>query len=165
MDSAGILSSIQPTDIAIFLVSCAACVYCFVLSKRLKALQDTKDGLGATITAMTQSVSAMSQATHDTRSRVENMATRLAQLIADGDKMCKRLEDTIMTMEQSQTGVANQVHAAQTELNVMMRDVLDQSRARIVEMTSLMRQMRALSDNAATNDMPPAHAPARAKTA
>ena len=39
---------IQPTDIAIFLVSFAACVYCFILSRRLKALQDTRDGLGAT---------------------------------------------------------------------------------------------------------------------
>lgn len=146
MDIQSIISSIQPTDVAIFLVSFAACVYCFVLSKRLRALQDTKDGLGATITAMTHSVSAMSQATHDTRTRVENMATRLAHLINDGEKMCKRLEDTIMTMERSQTGVTNQVHAAQTELNVMMRDVLDQSRARIVEMTTLMRQMRAMSE-------------------
>lgn len=165
MDTAGFLNSIQPTDIAIFLVSCAACIYCFVLSKRLKALQDTKDGLGATITAMTQSVSAMSQATQDTRSRVENMATRLAQLIADGERMCKRLEETIMMMEQSQTGVANQVHAAQTELNVMMRDVLDQSRARIVEMTSLMRQMRAMSESAASGHLPEAPAPVRAKSA
>jgi septal ring factor EnvC (AmiA/AmiB activator) len=95
---------------------------------------------------MTNSVSAMSQATHDTRSRVESMATRLAHLINDGEKMCKRLEDTIMTMERSQTSVTNQVHAAQTELNVMMRDVLDQSRARIIEMTTLMRQMRAMSE-------------------
>ncbi|MFN3607886.1 MAG: hypothetical protein ACK4Y9_02365 [Hyphomonas sp.] len=146
MDISSILNSIQPTDVAIFLVSFAACIYCFVLSKRLRALQDTKDGLGATITAMTNSVSAMSQATHDTRTRVESMATRLAHLISDGEKMCKRLEDTIMTLERSQTGVTTQVHAAQTELNVMMRDVLDQSRARILEMTTLMRQMRAVSE-------------------
>lgn len=146
MDISSTLSAIQPTDVAIFLVSFAACIYCIVLSRRLKALQDTKDGLGATITAMTNSVSAMSQATHDTRARVETMATRLAQLIGDGEKMCKRLEDTIMTMERSQTSMTNQVHTAQTELNVMMRDVLDQSRARIVEMTTLMRQMRAMSE-------------------
>lgn len=146
MDISSLISLIQPTDVAIFLVSSAACIYCFVLSKRLKALQDTKDGLGATITAMTNSVSAMSQATHDTRTRVESMATRLAHLISDGEKMCKRLEETIMTMERSQTNAANQAHAAKTELNVMMRDVLDQSRARITEMTTLMRQMRAMTE-------------------
>lgn len=162
MDITSILKTIQPTDVAIFLVSFAACVYCFVLSKRLRALQDTKDGLGATITAMTNSVSAMSQATHDTRTRVESMATRLAHLISDGEKMCKRLEDTIMTMERSQTGVTNQVHAAQTELNVMMREVLDQSRARILEMTTLMRQMRAVSDVSQIDAPAP---PPRAKSA
>lgn len=149
------LASIQPTDIAIFLVSFAACAYCIVLSRRLKALQDTKDGLGATITALSTSVSAMSTATHDTRTRVENMATRLAHLIGEGEKMCDRLEKTIMTMEGSQTAAANQVQAAQSELNVMMRDVLDQSRERIVEMTTLMRQMRYLQDMA-----PPVNAPA-----
>ena len=57
--------SIQPTDIAIFLVSFAPCIYCFVLSKRLKALQNTKDGLGATITALSTSISQMSSTTQD----------------------------------------------------------------------------------------------------
>ena len=61
--------SIQPTDIAIFLVSFAACIYCFVLSKRLKALQNTKDGLGATITALSTSIAQMSSTTQDTRVR------------------------------------------------------------------------------------------------
>lgn len=157
------LPNIQPTDIAIFLVSFAACVYCILLSRRLRALQDTKDGLGATITALSSSVSAMSAATQDTRTRVENMATRLAHLIAEGEKMCTRLESTIMTMEASQTSAANQVHAAQTELNVMMRDVLDQSRERIVEMTTLMRQMRTLNETA-RNNLEPVPSP-RAKSA
>ncbi|MFN3312029.1 MAG: hypothetical protein ACK46Q_01005 [Hyphomonas sp.] len=140
------IPSIQPTDIAIFLVSFAACAYCIVLSRRLKALQNTKDGLGATITAMSNSVAAMSTATHDTRTRVESMATRLTFLIAEGEKMCDRLETTIMQMETSQTKAADQVHAAQSELNTMMRDVLDQSRDRITEMSAMMRQMRYLTD-------------------
>lgn len=157
------LPNIQLTDIAIFLVSSAACIYCILLSRRLRALQDTKDGLGATITALSSSVSAMSAATHDTRTRVESMATRLALLIAEGEKMCSRLESTIMTMEATQTGAANQVHAAQTELNVMMRDVLDQSRARILEMTALMRQMRTLTETARKSHEPPP--PSRVKSA
>ena len=141
--------SIQPTDVAIFLVSSAACIYCIVLSQRLKALQSTRDGLGATIAALSKSISVMTATTHDTRTRVETMAGRLAELIDEGEKMCERLEGMIMHMEKAQTQVADQVHASQTELNMMMRDVLDQSRDRITEMTALMRQMRVMSDNVA----------------
>lgn len=84
---------IQATDIVIILVSFAACVYCFVLSRRLKALQDTKDGLGATIMAMTKSVAAMSSSTKETRSHVGEMAARLATQLEDARQTCIRLEE------------------------------------------------------------------------
>ncbi|MDP1556266.1 MAG: hypothetical protein Q8S09_06675 [Hyphomonas sp.] len=140
--------SIQPTDIAIFLVSFAACVYCFVLSKRLKALQNTKDGLGATITALSTSIAQMSSTTQDTRVRVESMATRLAHLIAEAEKTCQKLEATIASVDTAKASATDEVHTAQMDLYVMMRTVLDQSKERVAEMTGIMRQMRSMSDEA-----------------
>ena len=133
--------SIQPTDIAIFLVSFAACVYCFVLSKRLKALQNTKDGLGATITALSTSIAQMTSTTQDTRVRVESMATRLAHLISEAEATCRKLEETIASVDLAKASATDEVHTAQMDLYVMMRTVLDQSKERVAEMTGLMRQM------------------------
>lgn len=141
--------SIQPTDIAIFLVSFAACIYCFVLSKRLKALQNTKDGLGATITALSTSIAQMSSTTQDTRVRVESMATRLAHLISEAEATCRKLEETIASVDLAKASATDEVHTAQMDLFVMMRTVLDQSKERVAEMTGLMRQMRTMSDEAA----------------
>jgi len=143
--------SIQPTDIAIFLVSFAACIYCFVLSKRLKALQNTKDGLGATITALSTSIAQMSSTTQDTRVRVESMATRLAHLIAEAEATCKKLDETIASVDLAKASATDEVHTAQMDLFVMMRTVLDQSKERVAEMTGLMRQMRTMSDEAAAS--------------
>ncbi len=143
--------SVQPTDIAIFLVSFAACIYCFVLSKRLKALQNTKDGLGATITALSTSIAQMSSTTQDTRVRVESMATRLAHLIAEAEATCKKLEETIASVDLAKASATDEVHTAQMDLFVMMRTVLDQSKERVAEMTGLMRQMRTMSDEAAAS--------------
>jgi len=148
--------SIQPTDIAIFLVSFAACIYCIVLSKRLKALQNTKDGLGATITALSTSIAQMSSTTQDTRMRVESMATRLAHLIAQAETTCKKLEETIASVDLAKASATDEVHTAQMDLFVMMRTVLDQSKERVAEMTGLMRQMRTMSDEAATSLSAPA---------
>lgn len=142
--------SIQPTDIAIFLVSFAACIYCFVLSKRLKALQNTKDGLGATITALSTSIAQMSSTTQDTRVRVESMATRLAHLISEAEATCRKLEETIASVDLAKASATDEVHTAQMDLFVMMRTVLDQSKERVAEMTGLMRQMRTMSDEAAS---------------
>lgn len=143
--------SIQPTDIAIFLVSFAACIYCFVLSKRLKALQNTKDGLGATITALSSSIAQMSSTTQDTRVRVESMATRLAHLISEAEATCRKLEETIASVDLAKANATDEVHTAQMDLFVMMRTVLDQSKERVAEMTGLMRQMRTMSDEAAAS--------------
>ncbi|MFN7101269.1 MAG: hypothetical protein ACK4N1_01470 [Pseudorhizobium sp.] len=161
--------SVQPTDIAIFLVSFAACVYCFVLSKRLKALQNTKDGLGATITALSTSIAQMSSTTQDTRVRVESMATRLAHLIAEADKTCRKLEATIASVDTVKASATDEVQAAQMDLYMMMRTALDQSKERISEMTAVMRQMRVMTDEVAgtletAGSAAPAAAPVRSRS-
>ncbi len=84
--------NIQPTDIAILLISAAACIYCIVLNRRLKALQDTKDGLGATIVAFSKSVSDMSQSTQQTRTHAGQIAGRLADLLSEANAASDRLQ-------------------------------------------------------------------------
>jgi predicted unusual protein kinase regulating ubiquinone biosynthesis (AarF/ABC1/UbiB family) len=157
--------SIQPTDIAIFLVSFAACIYCFVLSKRLKALQNTKDGLGATITALSTSISQMSSTTQDTRVRVESMASRLAHLISEAEKTCQRLDEAIKSVDVAKASATDEVQNAQMDLYVMMRTVLDQSKERVAEMTGLMRQMRVMSDEVSASLEPASPAITRSRSA
>ena len=93
------MPDIQPIDIAIFLVSTAACVYCILLSRRLKSLQDTRDGLGATIMAMNKSVSAISSATFETRAQAGELADRLSRLMKEANETCARMEEMIGTLE------------------------------------------------------------------
>ena len=58
---------VSPFDVAIILISSVACIYCIVLSRRLRALQNTRNGLGATIKALSDSISAVSATTDETR--------------------------------------------------------------------------------------------------
>ena len=138
------MMSIQPTDIAIILVSLAACVYCFVLSRRLKALQDTKDGLGGTITALTKSIAAMSSTTQETRAHAGEIAARLTQLLEDANTMCARIETLSRDTQAEHTKSMEKVRATHAELITTMRETLEESKDRILDMTIHMRQMRAL---------------------
>lgn len=106
------MPDIQPIDIAIFLVSFAACIYCILLSRRLKSLQDTRDGLGATIMAMNKSVSAISSATFETRAQAGELADRLSRLMKEANETCARMEGMIGQIEG--TAPARPVRAATT---------------------------------------------------
>ena len=139
----------------------AACVYCCVLNRRLKALQNTKDGLGATIMAMSKTIAAMSNSTQETRSHVGEMAVRLSSLLQDANQTCERLETLQASLEATQHKAVDQVTATQTEPGVMMGIILDQSKTWIMEMTKLMQRLRGLTD--ARGDVPNAAAPVRAK--
>ena len=134
---------VEPTDIAIFLVSFAACAYCIVLSRRLKALQNTRDGLGATIMALSKSVSAVSSATHETRAQTGELATRLTALMKDAEESYQRLADLKAELEASEARHAKQVGAARSELDGMLTDVMERSAGRMAEMKSLLKQMKA----------------------
>lgn len=135
--------SVQPTDIAIILVSLAACVYCFVLSRRLKALQDTRDGLGATITALSKSIAAMSSTTQETRAQASELANRLSTLMQEAEKTCTRIESLSKAAEARHTKSIKSAEATHAELVASLRETLEESKDRILDMNILMRQMRA----------------------
>ena len=100
---------ISPFDIAIILISSVACLYCIVLSRRLKALQNTRNGLGATIKALSDSISAVSATTDETRYHAGELATRLAHLIEDARLSSARVEDLIKRLEQAQARAEEQL--------------------------------------------------------
>ncbi|WP_084420381.1 CAMP factor family pore-forming toxin [Henriciella litoralis] len=148
-------STIQPTDIALFLVSAAACAYCFVLSRRLKALQDTRDGLGATIMAMTKSVSAVSSATSETRSQTNEIASRLTNLIAEAEAASTRAQGLTEKMEASHAAASGSISAAQAELNGTLTNLLRETEASTRELKFILRQVKDYRQMAAVKPADP----------
>ena len=100
---------VSPFDIAIILISSVACLYCIVLSRRLKALQNTRNGLGATIKALSDSISAVSATTDETRYHAGELAARLARLIEEAKLSCARLEDLTTRLKDMQASAEAQL--------------------------------------------------------
>ncbi|GGB75709.1 DUF6468 domain-containing protein [Henriciella pelagia] len=135
--------AIQPTDIALFLVSFAACVYCIILSRRLKTLQDTRDGLGATIMAMNKSVAAVSSATRETRVQAGELTDRLAQMMREADKSCQRLSALQASVEASEGNLGRKADAVKSEVTSEMKLILQRSREEMREMKQLLQELKA----------------------
>ncbi len=169
---------IQLTDIAVLLVSLATCAYCVLLSRRLRALRSTKDGLGAAILALSKSIATMSDSTQTTRSQIEKMSSELERLIGEGERLCERVDSLTLTLDakaakaakttsaleaetaaslkraqnQLDTHVKNmtaqmyqQITTTQVKLSDTLNELLDRSRERVIELSDLIRQVRALS--------------------
>lgn len=140
---------VSPFDIAIILISSIACIYCMVLSRRLRALQNTRNGLGATIKALSDSISAVSATTDETRYHAGELAMRLAHLIEEAKTACDRVQK--LTGELQHTPIPDQRSTAQApdETTESMRAALDLSNERLREITDLMHRMKSMSEQSA----------------
>ncbi|MEO1662884.1 MAG: hypothetical protein AAFR51_17985 [Pseudomonadota bacterium] len=148
---------ISPFDIAIILISAVACMYCIVLSRRLKALQNTRNGLGATIKALSDSISAVSATTDETRYHAGELAARLARLIEEAKLSCARIEDVTQRLSDAQfRAEAHLRHAQQAPLPTMpvapppmrmeAQPQQDMSDQRIQEISDLMDKLKDLTE-------------------
>ncbi len=137
---------VQATDIALFLISFAACVYCIVLSRRLRVLQNTKDGLGATIMALSDSIATMSATTQETRLHANDLANRLTGVMQEATRTCRQIDEMTRDLDIRQANRLAEARAAGDELGARVNGLLEDSAARIEELDMLTRQVRTLTD-------------------
>lgn len=136
---------IEPTDIALVLISLVACLYCFLLGRRLKALQTNKDGLGATIDAFTKATAEISVATHQSCQRASQQATVLSGLIRDAESVCGKLNQTARETEKRLSLAAEKSEDASVAIEAHLKEILNDAREQNSELTKLTEQMRVLS--------------------
>ena len=140
---------ISPFDIAIILISSVACIYCIVLSRRLRALQNTRNGLGATIKALSDSISAVSATTDETRFHAGELAVRLARLIEEARGSCERVESLTQRLNEAHDRAASYrapdpvAPAPKTDA---VQEALDVSNQRLQEITEMMHRLKDLSE-------------------
>ncbi len=79
-------------DFLLLAASGAACFYCWVLNKRIKALTSTKDGIHTGIAALSQSAEEMQSAMASTKDQAAAGSTKLEALIEDANKKIPELQ-------------------------------------------------------------------------
>lgn len=145
---------VSPFDIAIILISSVACIYCIVLSRRLRALQNTRNGLGATIKALSDSISAVSATTDETRFHAGELAVRLARLIEEAKQASERVEVLTQRMNEAHDRAASQppprpimqAPPAPAPAPDAVQEALDVSNQRLQEITEMMHRLKDLSE-------------------
>ena len=126
----------NPADFAIVLICMATCGYCYILSKRLEALKNTKDGLGATIVAFSRAISEISSTSKATTDRTTELATELVNLIERAESACLKVSSATTEMESRHGQTVSELKAIHFELN----STLAQTRAVYAEQTTKVQK-------------------------
>lgn len=137
--------TIQPTDIALVVISLVACFYCVLLGRKLKALQNTSNGLGATITAFTKASSDISAATQLSCQQASQQATKLFGLIGEANATCSKLRQLAQETEARLGKAAVDSQETSKAIEAHLDEILKDAKAQNDELTTLAEQMRILS--------------------
>ncbi|MBI1366980.1 MAG: hypothetical protein GC153_13615 [Alphaproteobacteria bacterium] len=100
------------TDFLLLAASGTACLYCLILSRRLKGLTSMKGGLGAGIAALSRSAEEMKKAIGDTKRSADASAERLEAAISHADRKAEQLRGLIAELGEMEASVINHAEGA-----------------------------------------------------
>jgi hypothetical protein len=116
-------------DFLLLAASATACLYCFVLNRRLKGLTAAKTGLGAGIASLSQSAEEMKFAVAATKRSADEAATRLEKVITDADKKAAYLDDLINQLGEMSASVVAHAEGATQRYVGSLSPVIDEANA------------------------------------
>ncbi|MCI5047438.1 MAG: hypothetical protein MRY59_08035 [Aquisalinus sp.] len=132
-------------DIILILVSGSACLYCWLLNRRLKALQDTRKGIGASIvglsTALSKTTIAAQEARHSTAQSVEH----LHKLLEDADACIPKIEMMLENLEISARRTRNEIDASQQQATASISPLLSEAKERATTLSVIVAEIDAYS--------------------
>ncbi|MFQ5562724.1 MAG: hypothetical protein ACE5FO_04050 [Parvularculaceae bacterium] len=103
------------TNFMLLAATGAACLYCWILSKRLKGLTSAKSGFGAGVAALSKSAEEMKQAMEKTRTAGEETAARLESLLRQADMKSAQLRALTKQLRDMSASVVSDTGRATTE--------------------------------------------------
>ncbi|GAB4519901.1 MAG: hypothetical protein Kow00133_05960 [Amphiplicatus sp.] len=99
-------------DFLLLSASGAACLYCWVLNRRLKGLTSAKGGIGAGVAQLSQSAEEMKAAIAATKGAADEAAARIQSLLAEADDKTAALEALLGRLDQTGASVAQKAEDA-----------------------------------------------------
>lgn len=101
-------------DIVLLLASGAASIYCFVLSRRLSGLDDTRNGIGASIASMSRALDQMQQALALAKDSGIESIRHLTELMEDAERIKPELSALIVDLSQLAELAVEDIEQART---------------------------------------------------
>lgn len=99
-------------NLILLVTSGAATIYCYVLSRRLQRLNDTKNGIGASIASMSQVLDQTQKTLAIARDSSLESIHRLTSLLEEGQRLAPELTHLMDVLDELAAITADDIHNA-----------------------------------------------------
>ncbi|HBK90442.1 MAG TPA: hypothetical protein DDZ68_02095 [Parvularcula sp.] len=99
-------------DFTLLAASVAAGIYCFVLSERLKKLNDVRSGFGATVASMSEMLDQTRLTLEQAKRVNQDGEARLRRLVEDAERVAPELERLLDAMSEAAEAAALDIEDA-----------------------------------------------------
>lgn len=116
-------------DFLLLATSGAACLYCIVLSNKLKSLTNMRAGLGAGITALSRSTDEVRAVMEKARADADASSARLENLIREAQVQAQELKSLAGELEAMGRSVVDHADGATDKYLSMLSPMLEEANA------------------------------------
>lgn len=102
-------------DFILLAASAAAAIYCFVLSARLKKLNDVRGGLGATIASMSATIEQTRLMLEETKKLSLDGEQKLRKLINEAETLTPEIADLIDALTEAAEAAAYDIEQSRND--------------------------------------------------
>jgi len=150
-------------DIMLIVICGFTCLYCWVLSRRLKKLQSLDSGLGASILSLTQAVAKTNTAALEARRSTKINAEALQNLLDNVDIAIPQIEARIESLYNARKSAENKSAELEKILASEIDPALQSARQSSLSLLQIVREVKLLERRG--NRVKPATATQRGKAA
>lgn len=151
-------------DLVLIFISGTAAFYCWLLSRRLKGLQDLESGLGASIVSLTNAIAKTNQAAFEARESTVATVRTLKDLLRSTEATLPLVEARLESLRHSQRSAQNK----HDELNAILKRSVDpalkSARATSESLLQIIKEVKKFEAETLAKTKPKTKSKAKTKT-
>ena len=136
-------------DIILILISVLTCLYCWLLSRRLKKLQSLEGGLGASILELTRTITETNKAALAAKRSTEASVETLESLLLQVDTAIPQIEARLESLKNARALAKDQAEQLETIVQTKIEPTLKNATCASRSLLQIVSAVKAVERRAA----------------
>lgn len=129
-------------DIILILISGTACLYCYLLNRRLTKLNNLETGLGATIVTLTKAIEETYSAAQSAQASTVAAVDQLNALLEKSDKTIPQAELLVKALDRSYQRARDRQELLEYSIDVSLDQAVDKAETTAANLLKIVSQIR-----------------------
>lgn len=125
-------------DMVLIFISGMACLYCALLSRRLKNLNNLKSGVGASILSLTKAIEDTHKAAREAQTSTVQTVETLRHLLEKSESAAPKIEALILELEQASDQAKTRRHELDGIVNTKISPAIDKAQLTASELLKIV---------------------------